>query len=144
LDSVTVKLVETVSEMEAAKAIRIRVFVHEQDVPIEEEMDDADGDAVHALALLGSLPVGTGRLVILSSGEAQIGRMAVDRPHRRAGVGTLIMEFLEQESRRLGLAQAILHAQTYVKDFYGRQGYVEEGDLFMEAGIEHISMRKRL
>ena len=144
MDSVTVKLVETVSEMEAAKAIRIRVFVHEQDVPIEEEMDDADGDAVHALALLGSLPVGTGRLVILSSGEAQIGRMAVDRPHRRAGVGTLIMEFLEQESRRLGLAQAILHAQTYVKDFYGRQGYVEEGDLFMEAGIEHISMRKRL
>ena len=130
--------------MEAAKAIRIRVFVHEQDVPIEEEMDDADGDAVHALALLGSLPVGTGRLVILSSGEAQIGRMAVDRPHRRAGVGTLIMEFLERESRRLGLAQAILHAQTYVKDFYGRQGYVEEGELFMEAGIEHVQMRKAL
>ena len=144
MDSVTVKLVETASEMEAAKAIRIRVFVHEQDVPIEEEMDDADGDAVHALALLGSLPVGTGRLVILSSGEAQIGRMAVDRPHRRAGVGTLIMEFLEQESRRLGLAQAILHAQTYVKDFYGRQGYVEEGEVFMEAGIEHVQMRKAL
>ena len=70
--------------MEAAKAIRIRVFVHEQGVPMEEEMDEADADAVHALALLGTLPVGTGRLLILPDGEAQIGRMAVDLPHRRA------------------------------------------------------------
>ena len=107
-------------------------------------MDDADADAVHVLALLGTLPVGTGRLVILSSGEAQIGRMAVDLPQRRAGVGTLIMECLEEEARRLGLAEAILHAQTYVKDFYARQGYVEEGEVFMEAGIEHVQMRKAL
>ena len=85
MEAVTVKLVETASEMEAAKAIRIRVFVHEQGVPMEEEMDDADADAVHALALLGALPVGTGRLLTLPNGEAQIGRMAVDHPHRRAG-----------------------------------------------------------
>ena len=130
--------------MEAAKAIRIRVFVHEQGVPMEEEMDEADADAVHALALLGTLPVGTGRLLTLPNGEAQIGRMAVDVPHRRAGVGGLIMERLEQEARRLGLAEAILHAQTYVKDFYTRHGYAAEGDLFMEAGIEHVLMRKRL
>ena len=144
MEAVTVKLVETASEMEAAKAIRIRVFVHEQGVPMEEEMDEADADAVHALALMGTLPVGTGRLVILPDGEGQIGRMAVDLPHRRAGVGGLIMERLEEEARRLGLAEAILHAQTYVKDFYARQGYVEEGDLFMDAGIEHVLMRKRL
>ena len=130
--------------MEAAKAIRIRVFVHEQGVPMEEEMDEADADAIHALALLGTLPVGTGRLLTLPDGEAQIGRMAVDLPHRRAGVGGLIMERLEQEARRLGLAEAILHAQTYVKDFYTRHGYAAEGDLFMEAGIEHVLMRKRL
>ena len=138
------KLVESAPEMEAAKAIRIRVFVHEQGVSMEEEMDDADADAVHALALLGTLPVGTGRLLTLPNGEAQIGRMAVDVPHRRAGVGGLIMERLEQEAVRLGLAEAILHAQTYVKGFYARHGYVEEGDLFMEAGIEHVLMRKTL
>ena len=144
MNAVTVKLVETASEMETAKAIRIRVFVHEQGVPMEEEMDEADADAVHALALLGTLPVGTGRLLILPDGEAQIGRMAVDLPHRRAGVGALIMERLEAEARRLGLTQAMLHAQTYVKAFYAQHGYAEEGDLFMEAGIEHISMRKAL
>ncbi len=144
MNAVTVKLVENAAEMEAAKAIRIRVFVHEQSVPIEEEMDDADAEAVHALALLGTLPVGTGRLLTLPSGEAQIGRMAVDVPHRRAGVGALIMDCLEQEARRLGLTEAILHAQTYVRTFYSRQGYREEGEVFMEAGIEHISMRKRL
>ena len=144
MDSVIVKLVETDSEMEAAKAIRIRVFVHEQSVPVEEEMDGADSTAVHVLAILGPLPVGTGRLVALPDGEARIGRMAVDLPHRRAGVGTIIMERLEQEARRLGLTQATLHAQTYVKAFYGRQGYVEEGEVFMEAGIEHVQMRKAL
>ena len=144
MNATTVKLVENASEMDAAKAIRIRVFVHEQGVPMEEEMDEADTDAVHALALLGTLPVGTGRLLILPDGEAQIGRMAVDLPHRRAGVGALIMERLEQEARRLGLTQATLHAQTYVKAFYTRHGYAEEGNLFMEAGIEHISMRKTL
>ena len=144
MNAVTVKLIENASEMEAAKAIRIRVFVHEQSVPIEEEMDDADATAIHALALLGTLPVGTGRLLTLPSGEAQIGRMAVDLPHRRAGVGALIIQRLEDEARSLGLAQAILHAQTYVKSFYARQGYREEGELFMEAGIEHIQMRKTL
>lgn len=144
MNAVTVKLVETASEMEAVKAIRIRVFVHEQGVPMEEEMDKADADAVHAVALLGTLPVGTGRLLILPDSEAQIGRMAVDLPHRHAGVGALIMERLEQEARRLGLTQAMLHAQTYVTPFYARHGYTEEGDLFMEAGIEHISMRKTL
>ena len=144
MEAVTVKLVETTSEMEAAKAIRIRVFVHEQAVPIEEEMDEADADAIHALALLGTLPVGTGRLLTLPNGEAQIGRMAVDLPHRRAGVGARIMGKLEEEARRLGLAQAVLHAQTYVRDFYARQGYAEEGGVFMEAGIEHVQMRKAL
>ena len=44
----------------------------------------------------------------------------------------------------MGLAEAILHAQTYVKDFYARHGYVEEGDLFIEADIEHVLMRKTL
>ena len=144
MEAVTVKLVESALEMEAAKAIRIRVFVREQGVPMEEEMDEADADAIHALALLGTLPVGTGRLLRLPGGEAQIGRMAVEAPHRRSGVGSLIMECLEGEARRLGMAEAILHAQVYVRDFYARQGYVAEGGLFMEAGIEHVQMRKAL
>ena len=141
---VTVKLVESAAEMEAAKAIRFRVFVYEQGVPAEEEMDEADATALHVLALLGPLPVGTGRLVALPHGEARIGRMAVDLPHRRAGVGGLIMQRLEQEARLLGLTQATLHAQTYVKAFYALLGYAEEGEVFMEAGIEHVSMRKGL
>lgn len=144
LYGVTVKLVETAAEMDAVKAIRFRVFADEQGVPPEEEMDEADATALHVLALLGILPVGTGRLLTLPQGEGQIGRMAVDQPHRRSGVGSLIMCRLEEEARRLDLTQAVLHAQTYVKAFYAGQGYVEEGQVFMEAGIEHVSMRKRL
>ena len=144
MDGVIVKLVESTAEMEAVKAIRFRVFVDEQGVPPEEEMDEADATALHVLALLGSLPVGTGRLVTLPQGEGQIGRMAVYQPHRRAEVGSLILRRLEEEARRLGLTQAVLHAQTYIKAFYARQGYTEEGEVFMEAGIEHVSMRKRL
>ena len=141
---VSIKLVETPADMEAAIAVRFRVFVDEQGVSPEEERDHADATALHVLAVLDGTTVGTGRLLGLPSGEAHIGRMAVDQPHRRTGVGSLILGRLEQEARRLGLSSSILHAQTYVKAFYAAHGYREEGEVFIEAGIEHILMRKIL
>ena len=141
---VVISLVASPEELEAAMAIRFRVFVDEQGVPPEEEKDESDTTAVHAIALLNGLPVGTGRLVPLATGEGQIGRMAVDVTYRNTGIGSLVIQRLEEEARRLGISTAILHAQTYVKAFYLSHGYQEEGDVFLEAGIEHIMMRKKL
>ena len=141
MSNITVKLVETENDMEAAVGIRFRVFVDEQAVPPEIELDEYDAVATHAIALLDGAAVGTGR-VIIEDGSARIGRMAVDQSHRRAGVGGLLLRFLEDEAREQGAAEFVLHAQEYVKAFYASHGYEEHGETFMEAGILHVEMRK--
>ena len=127
--------------MEAAVGIRFRVFVDEQSVPPEIELDEYDAVATHALALLDGVAIATGR-AILEDDSARIGRMAVDRQHRRSGVGGLVLRFLEDEAREQGATEFVLHAQDYVKAFYAAHGYEEHGGTFMEAGILHVEMRK--
>ena len=141
MNSIIVKLVETEQDMEAAVGIRFRVFVDEQSVPPEIELDEYDAVATHAIALLDGVAVGTGRAIV-EGDSARIGRMAVDRQHRRSGVGGLILRFLEDEAREQGATEFVLHAQEYVKTFYAGHGYEEHGDTFMEAGILHVEMRK--
>ena len=141
MSDITVKLVETEADMEAAVGIRFRVFVDEQSVPPEIELDEYDVVAAHALALLDGVAIATGRAIV-EDGSARIGRMAVDREHRRSGVGGLVLRFLEDEAREQGAEEFVLHAQDYVKEFYARHGYEEHGDTFMEAGILHVEMRK--
>lgn len=138
-----VKLVESEADMEAAVGIRFRVFVDEQGVPPDIELDEYDAVSTHAIALLEGVAVGAGRMY-LEDGSARIGRMAVDRQHRRGGVGGQILRFLEEEARSQGATSFTLHAQEYVKAFYAAHGYVEHGAAFMEAGISHIEMRKRV
>ena len=130
--------------MEAAIGVRFRVFVAEQSVPPEEELDDDDATATHAIALYQGQVVGTGRLVWLEDGNAHIGRMAVDAQWRRRGVGGRILEFLEELARSRGVLHCVLHAQEYVKGFYVAHGYLEHGDSFLEVDIPHVEMRKDL
>ena len=143
-DEVVVKLVETEAELEGAIGVRFRVFVAEQSVPPEEELDDADATATHAIAVSHGKVIGTGRLIVQDEATAVIGRMAVDLEWRRHGVGGRILTFLEQEARSRGLRQSLLHAQEYVKSFYASHGYAEHGDVFLEVGIPHVEMRKGL
>ncbi len=141
MTDITVKLVETEEEMEAVVGIRFRVFVDEQSVPPEIELDEYDAVATHAIAIDGNEAIATGRMY-LEDGMAHIGRMAVDQPHRRRGVGGVVLRFLEDEARSQGAPEIVLHAQDYVKAFYASHGYTEHGDTFMEAGILHVEMRK--
>ena len=141
MSNITIKLVETENDMEAAVGIRFRVFVDEQAVPPEIELDEYDAVATHAIALLDGVAVGTGRTIV-EGNSARIGRMAVDLAHRRSGVGGLLLRFLEDEAREQGAEEFVLHAQEYVKAFYAGHGYEEHGETFMEAGILHVEMRK--
>ena len=143
-DSLKIKLVTTETDLEAAIAVRFRVFVAEQSIPAEEELDEEDATATHAIAFYGEEVVGTGRWVWRADGTAQIGRMAVDAQWRRKGVGGQILEFLERSARDQGLTHAILHAQEYVKSFYAAHGYQEQGEPFLEVDIPHVEMRKAL
>ena len=143
MEELTVKLVETEEEMEAAIEVRFRVFVAEQQVPVEEELDEFDSDATHAIAIHQGQVVATGRVVYGNEDSAaRIGRMAVDIEWRRKGIGGRLLRFLEAEATAQGVSTYILNAQEYVKDFYAAHGYVERGETFLEADIVHILMRK--
>ena len=144
MDGVVVKLVETEAELEAAIGVRFRVFVSEQAIPAEEELDEADATATHVIALYQGQVVGTGRLLDDEQGDAHIGRMAVDQAWRRKGIGAQILACLEEEARAQGRSLCILHAQEYVKSFYAAHGYQEHGATFLEVDIPHIEMRKDL
>ena len=144
MDNIVVRKASTPEEMAGLRALRLEVFVREQGVKAEEELDALDKLALHVIAWDGREVVGTGRLVFLSAGEAQIGRMAIRAALRRGGIGSDVLGFLEGEAKAQGVQRVLLHAQTYVASFYRYHGYLEDGATFQEAGIEHILMRKTL
>lgn len=129
-------------ESARAEASRIRwlVFVQEQRVPPEIEMDEHDPACTHALAYAKGAAVATGRLLP----DGHIGRMAVLRECRGAGVGGAILERLVEEARLRGMREVILSAQTHAIGFYRRHGFREEGPVYQEAGIAHQDMRRVL
>jgi predicted GNAT family N-acyltransferase len=131
--------------MPAVYALRHVVFVLGQDVPEEMERDDLDEGADHGVAFSDGMLVATGRLLPPAGDTAAtVGRMAVDGEVRGQGFGTLVLELLEQTARERGWPAVELHAQLHAKPFYDRAGYVPYGDVYLEAGIEHLSMRKDL
>ena len=123
----------------AAAALRQQVFVVEQGVPAELELDEMDARSLHAVAYQDGVPVATGRLLP----DGHIGRMAVRQDARGAGTGSLVLCALMDEARRRGDRDVVLHAQLGARDFYARHGFEPEGEVFMDAGIEHIAMRRR-
>jgi predicted GNAT family N-acyltransferase len=126
-------------QMEQAWAIRRLVFIEEQRVPEEVEMDAEDANAFHALALDGTTAVGCGRMVA-HTGYVKIGRMAVLRERRGQGIGTNVLTFLMDRARQQGFGRAVLHAQLTAEGFYVKNGYLPEGAVFEEAGIPHRRM----
>jgi predicted GNAT family N-acyltransferase len=129
--------------MPGVYAVRHQVFVVEQAVPPELERDAFDDVAVHLVALRSDQVIGTLRIVI-GGGGAKIGRMAVLAAHRKAGIGSRLMERAADVARTAGATDITLHAQLTAKAFYARLGYHEEGDEFEEAGIAHVNMRKAI
>ena len=131
----------------------MHVFVVEQGVPPEEEIDEhdrTDRDAVHAIALRDpsdpQSAIGAGRYYVApdSEGTVQIGRMAVSKEARGTGAGAAILAALEREARKRGFRKAHLHAQTHAADFYYKAGFYDDGELMLDAGILHRPMSKML
>jgi predicted GNAT family N-acyltransferase len=129
--------------LEAAFDLRREVFVVEQGVPPELEIDELDPLATHLVAIVDEAVIGTLR-ILQHEGEVKVGRVAVRAAARRTGVGARLMEQAAAIARERGFDEIVLHAQISVAGFYRRLGYVEEGDPFEEAGIPHIAMRKKI
>jgi predicted GNAT family N-acyltransferase len=120
-----------------AKIIRFEVFVEEQKVPAELEMDHMDAVCVHAVAYdADGTPIGTGRLLP----DGHIGRMAVRKSARGTGVGGALLQALMAQAKARGDRQVMLGSQTHAAPFYERHGFKIVGDEFFEAGIAHINM----
>ena len=133
-------------EMERCYAVRFEVFVQEQAVPSELEIDEADETAKHALALVGGEPAGTARLLLDTPqpGQAKIGRVAVRARFRGRGLASDLMKLLEAKAAELGQSQITLDAQVSVIPLYEKLGYQAYGPIFDDAGIDHRKMTKNL
>ncbi len=134
----TIRLGDWATLGQDATAIRFEVFVDEQKVPAEIELDDMDAVCLHAVAYdEAGKAIGTGRLLP----DGHIGRMAVRQPGRGTGVGGAILTLLMDKARERGDAAVVLNAQTVAAPFYARHGFVQQGEQFEEAGIAHVEMR---
>lgn len=137
--AIRVKKSSTQREFQRALSIRLRVFVAEQGVPREIELDEEDPKAVHFLAYVGVRAVGTARVVIKGR-EAKVGRMAVLKRYRGQGIGRTLLERSVRWARRSGARSIFLNAQVPVIGFYEKWGFRCVGRRFMEAGIPHRKM----
>lgn len=139
-----VRVAQEETDYQNALAVRRVVFVEEQQVPVEIEIDGHENEATHFVAYDEShSPVGAGRL--RSKGDlAKVERICVLKERRGEHIGEAIMEKLEQVASDQGYKGLLLNAQTHAQGFYERLGYTVTSELFYEAGIPHVEMVKSI
>ena len=128
------------TDIATCRALRRAVFIEEQGVAEADEIDDKDGEAIHLLATVDGLPMGSARL-LLSGETGKIGRVCVLPVARGTGLGAALMRAAVSELRgQTGITRAKLGAQTHALGFYERLGFVAEGPVYDDAGIPHRDM----
>jgi predicted GNAT family N-acyltransferase len=130
-------------EVAAALALRSRVFCEEQGVSFEADQDGRDPEATHIVAVEHGAVVGTCRLLFRGP-VARLGRLAVEAERRGDGIAGAILREADRVAVEAGAESISLHAQTYAQALYEHAGYREHGPTFVEEGIEHVAMEKRL
>jgi predicted GNAT family N-acyltransferase len=140
---VYVKVVETDKELEDAFSVRRTVFVDEQNVPEEEEIDQFESSSTHFVAYENGQPIAAGRFREVD-GYGKVERICVLKEYRKSGAGKAIMETIESFAQENGFSTLKLNAQTHAIPFYSRLNYEVISDEFMDAGIPHRTMKKSL
>ncbi|PAF30763.1 MULTISPECIES: GNAT family N-acetyltransferase [Paenibacillus] len=143
-----ISYVTTDEQLQQALGIRHDVFVIEQQVPAEIEIDQFDvisPDVHHVLLSTNGQAVATGRLIYYSKDTAKMQRIAVLQSHRSFGYGRVLLLAMEERARELGLTYSVLDAQCQAQKFYEKLGYeVISEEPFYDADILHVRMRKSL
>lgn len=139
----TIKVVTTDQEQNEAYRIRKVVFVDEQNVPMDLEIDEHEEASIHFIAYDGKDVVGASRLRFVGE-YGKLERICVLKSYRGKSYGKKLIDKMEEEIINKGYKKAKLHAQTHAKEFYERLGYVVISDEFMDAGIPHVAMTKEL
>jgi predicted GNAT family N-acyltransferase len=140
--------VHSMEELNQCFIIRKEVFVEEQGVPEDIEIDEFDVSpeaCSHTLLLLKSVPVATGRWRSYNEATAKLQRLAVLKSHRGLGFGKSLILALEKQAYEAGFQFSILDGQCHAEPFYHKLGYETISEQpFEEAGIMHVRMRKTL
>jgi predicted GNAT family N-acyltransferase len=140
---VEVRVARTESELTEALALRERIFCGEQGVSFAADQDGRDPEATHIVAVDDGVVIGTCRLLFRGP-VARLGRLAVERDRRGDGIAAEILAEADRIASEAGSESIALHAQTYALPLYQRAGYETYGPTFVEEGIEHVAMEKRL
>ncbi|WP_445660830.1 GNAT family N-acetyltransferase [Acinetobacter sp. F16] len=120
-----------------AKLIREQVFIQEQQIPVEDEWDAEDAISVHFVVYDQDQPIATARLLQNNS----VGRVAVLKSHRGAGIGKLLMQQIIQQAKHQQREFLKLSSQVHAIQFYAGLGFNVEGEQYLDCGIPHIDMR---
>ncbi|PIC86860.1 GNAT family N-acetyltransferase [Sporosarcina sp. P20a] len=140
------KRIRTEEDLQKSFNIRKAVFVQEQQVPEKDEFDEFDvlnALCEHIVVEDEGQAIASGRLRVVD-GVGKLERICVLASHRSAGIGKIIVQGLEEIAMDKGLARLKLHGQTHAEEFYLKLGYETTSDVFMEDGIPHIVMEKKL
>ena len=135
-------IVKNQQQLEDAFYVRKEVFIKEQHVSPEEEMDHLDQESSHLVIYDEKEPIGAGRLRLVD-GYGKLERICVLKSHRSLGIGNLIIQALEEEAAKQGAVQFMLNAQTQAVPFYEKHGYKVVSEEFLDANIPHVKMVKK-
>jgi predicted GNAT family N-acyltransferase len=138
-----VQVVSNKNEFEDALKVRREVFIVEQQVPEEEEIDQYEDECTHVVMYDDGKPVAAGRLRNYE-GVGKMERICVLASHRKHGLGKKVMDQLEGLAKEKGFKKVKLNAQTHAEGFYEKIGYQTISDIFMDAGIPHVTMIKEI
>ena len=138
MNNLKIQIVKNQKEFDDVIAIRKKVFIEEQNVPIDIEIDGLDDEAEHVIAYVGEEPIGCAR--IRFNTYAKLERIAIVEKYRGSGFGIQLTDFLIEYCKQKNVDEIRLHAQMYTADFYKKLGFLERGKTFFEADIEHIEM----
>ena len=142
-----IKILESKEELDLGFALRIKVFVKEQNVPIELELDDKDhsDNTVHIGYFHDDRLIGVARLIDMDKDIIHIGRVVIDKDYRGKGIGRKLIVGCETTAKNILKREIIieLSAQIQAEKFYESLGYNRINDkIYLDAGIEHVDMRK--
>ena len=144
-----IKILKNKEELELGFALRIEVFVKEQNVPIELELDDKDysDNTVHIGYFHDDNLTGVARLIDMDKDVIHIGRVVIDKEYRGQGIGRELIIGCENIAQQILKRKIIieLSAQIQAENFYKSLGYNRVNDIiYLDAGIEHVDMRKEI
>jgi len=129
------------SDLVGAIRLRVEVFMQEQGMSLDDEIDEHDGIAQQFVAVWDGKVIATARARRTGRGQVRIERVAVKKAFREKGVGSSLMRFVLGKIRKGKPGRIWLSAETAAQGFYERLGFVAESGQFMECGLPHVSMR---